>query len=213
MAIVFQHDFEDNSLATWTGLGSVAPTIVTSPVYEGSRALRCLTSAQNVQLQKTFTADNTLGCKFAVRRIHAVDEAGILFRVTNTDGTRKIQVQNISDALNLRYDIGAGDVTIDTGPTFTQNQWFLVDLRVNISANPWAFGWKVDGIDQGDFTVADAATTFDRIDIGTFGFDMNWETAMDKIMVSDEFAYIVETAGVRNMDKSRFPKAKLRVAV
>ena len=190
MPVIFEDGFEDGTIAAWTDLGSVAPTVVTSPVYDGSRALRSLTTAQQVRLEKTFTAGATWGAKFAIQRVSASDEAGILWRISNSDYTRGVQIQNVGATILLRYNGGAGDTTVDTGPAFTQGAWFLVDLKVNVSGNPWLFEWKVNGTDQGTSNAAVAATTFDRLNIGTFGFNMNWEVAHDRIMVSNEFSYI-----------------------
>lgn len=53
-----------------------------------------------------------------------------------------------------------------TGVSVTTGVWYRLDIKVNISANPWTIDVKVDGTDCGQLTRAVAASTATQINIG-----------------------------------------------
>jgi hypothetical protein len=53
-----------------------------------------------------------------------------------------------------------------TGVSVTTGIWYIFDLRVNASANPWLIDVQVDGAACGQASIALASTTETRMDIG-----------------------------------------------
>lgn len=191
MTAIFEHDFENNSLATWDANdGSVSPTIQTGVVYERTRALRCLTSTQSCRLLKGFTSDTTVAARFVVRRASANEETPILFTVWNTGSFDGLIIQYLSPNLVLRTQEAFSQVTIDTYGAMPIDEWLLIDLKADVSANPWSAGWRVNGVDQGSFAPALPAETFNQISLGTWGYDMSWDAYFDRFQLHDQFAYI-----------------------
>jgi hypothetical protein len=45
-------------------------------------------------------------------------------------------------------------------------QWYIIDLKFNISANPWLIDWKIDAVGQTQFSSALAASTFVQLRVG-----------------------------------------------
>lgn len=57
----------------------------------------------------------------------------------------------------------------DFGAVVTTDTWYLVDLRFNVSANPWALIARMDGANEGSTTSAQGADTIDAIRFGHTG--------------------------------------------
>jgi hypothetical protein len=61
---------------------------------------------------------------------------------------------------------GNGATGADVGPALNANQWYRVDFRADVSANPWKLDTKIDGSTETQFTNGLAATTFSSFKIG-----------------------------------------------
>jgi hypothetical protein len=57
-------------------------------------------------------------------------------------------------------------VLVAQGPTYTTGQWYLVDWKVDLSANPWTTYCKIDGGTEFGGTYAAAADTVARMSFG-----------------------------------------------
>lgn len=79
---------------------------------------------------------------------------------------------------NAAPTFGATGVTVSTGT------WHLVDVKVNVVANPWTIDVRVDGVDLGQHTVASAASTINVHRVGSDGVTHTFDIFVDDVLVS-----------------------------
>jgi hypothetical protein len=164
---------------------SVAAARVTSPVYEGAGALRI-----NPTAGVGYWSKNTPGAdpNVIVYLIYArFDDfpAADLFKVLD------VTADGVSNS-GLGYDVssnqfGTWDGTSALsvgGPTLSLNTWYRLDLRVNMSANPWVVDAKVNGTDLPQETLAFAASTVANYRLGSNSETDTWDLFFDYWFVS-----------------------------
>lgn len=197
MAIVFEHDFEDNSLATWdTNDGSVSPTIQTSIVYEGSRALRSNLTAQSARLIKNITATPTATHSARVRRATSAAETLIFQSLHNTSFSRSVYMQGWTGGNTVRVVArgSGGDISLGVVSGLLLDAWEEWQLAVDATTNPWVIRVWRDGTLVMDTTFAEAAFNIERATIGAWVYSTTWDIYHDKVRIANTAGYL-PTAG------------------
>lgn len=185
----FYDGFEANNLNLWT-IAAGSPSIVTSPVYAGTYAVRANPTAGIVSLLRSMPAANAKATlSFRVRRASAAGETPILGTIGQNVGNPMILTQYNSGNLVLRWrDSGGTDHDLDS-LTMPLDTWMHVELAVDASANPWKIRWRVDGVDRGEFTASHAAVNFDQWGVGCWGYAMTWDVYYDEVFAGLTYDY------------------------
>jgi len=209
MAIIWEHDFEDNSLAGYDSVTGT-PTIQTSVVYEGTRALRCNPSTSQHRLFDTFASTTqTIACSFRIRRATASEESPYLFFLTTT-GLDAGLFARYESAVGIRlYSFNPGETLLDTYTPWAVDEWTHIEVRADTSANPWDVAWRVNAVDQGTFAPAIAAITFAKLDFGIYNYNMTWDAYYDTVAVSDQNTFITDVSSSRRRFKRLYGPAQL----
>ena len=81
---------------------------------------------------------------------------------------------------------GSGTVTVDgvTGVSVTTGNFYRIDMRVNVAADPRTVEIKVDNSDLGSTNVSGAASTIDVLSAGTPALNGTYAMNVDDIAVS-----------------------------
>lgn len=169
------------STAHWTL--SAGATFVTSPVNAGARALRCNPAASlaNAQLTTPVTSANVFVYRFYLRF------------TTLPNATVEIATLSLSPIPGVYFKssdskiyAGTSVATLGaTGVSVTTGQWYRIDVKVNISANPWTIDVQVDGAACGQLTGIAAATTASIINLGTVASLSTGEFFFDDVIISE----------------------------
>ncbi|MGH7792229.1 MAG: hypothetical protein ACREOB_07920, partial [Thermodesulfobacteriota bacterium] len=153
-----------------------AYSIITSPVRNGSRALQLNPSAANAALgwnSNTYGTSQTRSVlHVAIRFPTSLPTADVtLIEYFNATGDFGLYFRNSDDKLILSLDgiIANGAV----GPTVIADTWYVIEIYVDVSANPWTGDWSVDTVAQTQDTAARAA---DNFNLGVFLGNDNGET-------------------------------------
>lgn len=145
------------SLVT-TITGNAAP-YATNPAGAGAGgaySLRCNPAAATSSLRWTpNTAYSIIVCRFAVKFTTMTGSPTILTLAQNTNANTVIQY--ISASSQLRVQCASANPQNATVPA--DDTWHVVDLLVNLSANPNYVDWAVDGVAQTRSSTAVAADT------------------------------------------------------
>ena len=91
----------------------------------------------------------------------SVDRSQILRLAAGATALASITVRTSANGSVLELQPGTG--TRQTGPDCTDGAWHQLELKVNVSANPWRIDWRVDGTGYTQATTAVAASTVSRI--------------------------------------------------
>jgi len=62
---------------------------------------------------------------------------------------------------------GSGGSFTDVGPTLVADQWYRVDIKIDMSANPWTLDCQIDGGTNVQVTTGQAASTLGFTEFGT----------------------------------------------
>ncbi|MGH7792905.1 MAG: hypothetical protein ACREOB_11390, partial [Thermodesulfobacteriota bacterium] len=157
-------------------INGTAYSIITSPVRNGSRALQLNPSAANAALGWTSdtygTSQTRLVLHVAIRFPTSLPAADVtLIEFFNLNSDYGLYFRNSDDKLVLSLDgvIAFGAV----GPTVVADTWYVVEIYIDLSANPWTGDWSVDTVVQTQETLAVAASNFN---LGVFLGNDNSET-------------------------------------
>lgn len=204
MPVVFRHDFEDNSFSTWdTNDGTVSPSIVTSPVYQGSRAARFQVVGQSARLIKNITATQTATVRANIRRASPdLTETLVHLGLHNEFFTRQAFMQFWSSSpLQVRV-VGSSDF-VDTALGFPAalelDAWEELQLGLDASANPWRVRLWRNGSLALDATYAQAAFNIERVSIGAWIYTTTQDIYFDDVRISNEFAPITDLVGYKRL--------------
>lgn len=162
MALSYFTGFEHNVISTsGGGIISAADTagngsVVTSPVKNGTYALKVDGAIGGGGWY--WTISNSIYVQSGWYQFPDVTKVGYVVRC-QIPGTRDTGVRtNASGQLEL-YDSVSGVLATAT-TAIANNTWFYVELLVDAHANPNAYKWRVNGIDQGDVSLGVAARTW-----------------------------------------------------
>ena len=149
-------------------------SFATSTVRNGARSLRCNCTTATAYATRafsgrihvvrfavrfvTFPTGSTNCWVFSHRAAAASDGAGVYFS---------------ADKLYAASLVGGSTVTASDGISVVTGQWYVVDVKIDTSNNPWTVDFKVDGVAGTQHTKATAAA-----DTATaiFGHDLGGQT-------------------------------------
>jgi hypothetical protein len=164
---------------------SVAASRVTSPVYEGAGALRINPAASVGYWSKnTPGADSNVIVYLIYVRFDDFP-ANDLFKVLDTTVNAVANCGLGYDVSSNQFGTWDGGGTLSTGgPTLVLGTWYRLDLRVNMSANPWVIDAKVNGANLPQETVAAVASTLGEYALGSDSSVDTWDGFFDYFFVS-----------------------------
>lgn len=174
MATLTQLDGFEHGVTSGGAAGSVwdaitgAPTIVTSPVRTGARALSCAAAGAAVMVRYTIAAGNRQNVSSIYFQFSALPGSGTpeFFSFTNGTTNAVIRVSTAGAATAL---ITGGSVTAAHATTLAASVWYRLDTWLDSSAGTWTLKWSIDGVAGADATsvVAAADITQCRAGIST----------------------------------------------
>lgn len=165
---------------------------------------------------------------------NAVKVAHVRVRVSTfagADFVQFIRFQNAADSLSAEIGIGNdadrrlflshsfGGTVLDSFPAISASTYYRVAFMVDATANPWSMAWEVDGVSQGTFAPALAATTFTKVFVGNPSGDA-WVFRLDDVAIYSGVTAEYPPGDVRvdgyavgttRPDFSRYPRPMLRV--
>lgn len=101
---------------------------------------------------------------------------GLVYK--NSDS--KFYAGDIADVVGNSF--GSTGISVSTGA------WHLVDVKFDLSANPWTVDCKIDGVSVGQYTTAQAASTVASPACGVSGATTTADIYFDDIVVSQTAA-------------------------
>ena len=183
---------EHGSLNTGGVLGSRlndslagSPTIVTSPVRSGLRALRINAAGAAQSLGKSFAAGTQL----------VVVSCAVLFQTALPSSGTNLQIIRLSAGAGvLRFNVASnqfgvfinGGTQTLLGPVLEADRWYQIDMLYDQSGTTWSLTAQVDGdaTTEGNTTLAgNVATDISNIQLGTGSAD-TFDAVYDDLAVS-----------------------------
>lgn len=163
------------------GVGSIS----TTTIRNGARSLRLNPVAstswyQSITIATTnvwvwrvavrFTTLPNVDCHVTTLNATSVTPAGIYFKQSDS---------------KLYTGYGSSVITFgSTGVSVTTGQWYYIDAKVNLSANPWLIDGSVDGTSLAQASNAEAANNFTTIRVGPI-LSVTSDVFFDDIVVSN----------------------------
>lgn len=170
---LFRHDGFEHGLTSsgtggvWTITPGGSPAIVTSPVRTGARALEISAAAAAEQVGYNPGASQRLACmSFYVR--FASLPSGAEFRLANFNtASGKGYVGYSNSAGQFRISVGGSVWASIPSDTVVVDQWYLIDVKFDSSADPAVITAKVDGGTEASTNRSQAAADMTAIMLGT----------------------------------------------
>ena len=155
--------------AHWESLASNA-SFSTTTVRSGARSLRFNLSASTAAavVNTNLSIGGTVGVLRAYVRFATLPSVdfGILQFSTAVGSTAGAVFKSSDSKIYAGRDNG-GTLTVGaTGVSVTTGQWYLIDILLDVHANPWTVDVKVDGTACGQASIALAASTIGTIRLG-----------------------------------------------
>jgi hypothetical protein len=182
---VFIAGFEGPPLsALFVPGGTTAPTIQTTYARNGGSAARVTLTAAACNYSVPASGVTTL-CVSRYYLYFASLPAGSV-------DVNSIKVNAATDCV-LSFNHATGKLAVgawggakqDGSLTIAAGQWYRIDARVNVVANPWVIDWQIDGVDQGSYSPAVAAdSAAGSISLGIYSTARTIDYAIDDIIVS-----------------------------
>jgi hypothetical protein len=177
--LVLSEDFETGTIASIFPAGNSNASLDTTVFKTGAQSAKM--NGDPCYGLKSFTA----GAITVVRcyiRLTAIPSQGI-------------ELMTLNGGPRFGYDLTANKFGWINGTAQTMdhlsaitpvvNQWYLLDVRLNQSANPWVVDYQLDGAAQTQITYAVAASTVNGIYLGhTTGFSVFCTINFDALAVS-----------------------------
>lgn len=159
-------------------------SIVTIPARSGSRSLRLLQGSSASAQASTLTLSSGNIWVFRIYIYIASLPNGTTFLIGSPlVGGNRIGVAFRSSDQTIVTAAGGAFGT--TGFSVTTGQWYSVDCRINISANPWVVDAQVNGTTISQRTAALAASNFNSLLIGHGAFETSTtDIDFDDLIVS-----------------------------
>lgn len=154
----------------WENSGGA--TFSTSTVRSGDRSLRLNLAASSASMGSSYGVPVAFGGTAGVLRGYVrfttlPDTPFPLLTLTTASGAQVGLVYQSSDGKLYAGRDNTGTLTVGaSGFTPVTDQWYLVDIRVNVVANPWLVDVQIDGIALGQASIALAASTISIIRCG-----------------------------------------------
>lgn len=196
MALTFDwiDGFEHQTVSTagagiFNTLGAAAPTIVTTGLraVTGAAALQVApngTNPSNAQKTLTGQAKRVMRFAFKITTLPSSTQVAIARFTAATAGAVTILRVNSSSG---RLDASLDSTAWTNGPTLTVGSWYVIEVRIDMSANPWVMDWryKADGGSWSNQTQVTRAVAADTITIAWLGTSAGSPAAT---MVYDDWA-------------------------
>lgn len=143
----------------WSAIDSPNVTVDTTIFAPGgTRSWKTTCSGNTRQLANNWASASAIG----------VMRFKVLFTQVPAVTTLIAWLDSSTSLFGLRYNTANGSMELYSkatgatavGPPVVLNRWYLIDIKVNATANPWTSAWQVDGVPYGSISPANAAGTF-----------------------------------------------------
>jgi hypothetical protein len=162
--------------------------ISTTTVRSGLRSWRFNTTAAKKYLRRTVTgAPNRAAFRVAIRFATRPDVYTALVTFRTAGSYAMLAYDAASTKLCVTSQGSGGDKVLATNVA-TTGVWYVVDFEVTMSADPWVFNWKIDGIAQTGLSPGLVPATITDFIVGVGTEDLSTPTAD---MFADDIAYSV----------------------
>jgi hypothetical protein len=142
-----------------------SPTIVTTPVRTGSRALEISSTVANEYVQWNISSLIAAGAGYI--HFESLPSAVVtLVEITNPNGLGAVGFNNATG--KVRLTIGAA-VPVDVGPVLTAGPWYRVVFEFDTSADPAVLRARIDGGTEGTTSRAQVSLASTGIRLGQAG--------------------------------------------
>lgn len=152
----------------WTAVDTTGgtPTIITTDFKHGARCLEVGGGSGAISgvRRAIVGAPNIAVASFYIKFVGSLPSADDRLFAFTTAGSFAFLKFVASDS-TLRASTGSSDAA--SGFVVSPDVWYLVDFRVNMSANPWVVDLTVNGSAQASRSTAIAASTVTNFRIGT----------------------------------------------
>lgn len=189
MTILFLTGFE-YGVATITASGgglassiSGTPTVGSSLKRSGSYSLNINPSAATEYMTINLASPSLI-----------VGSISWYWTTRNSSSTTEILAfPNTGSTLYVYYDASAAKFRFGTAKTASDAEaysvpstsaWHRLDFRIDVSANPWVIEWKIDGVDQPNYSPANAAATISSFRFGSSA-SATHDVNFDDVIISD----------------------------
>jgi hypothetical protein len=191
---VFSDGFESGDFSAWTGTNG-SPTVVTSPVHHGTRAMQADTSSVE-QAYKTLPGYSTLyeRCYVYFTNLPTNGNLISILELLSLSGSQVdvvLGVKNWSGTLKwgLTWCNAVTDETIyfATTPNPTTGVWYCIELKVTCSATAYDWQFWVDGTSLKTGTRGITPGTIDTARVGAWDKSEAITNYVDCVVVADTY--------------------------
>jgi hypothetical protein len=160
-----------------------APTADAATVRNGAYSLRIADAAagSTVNALKTFTGTNVVVARFAIR-LSALP--GVSSSLVYVDSATDLVFGY--DQPTQKFSLTLGTSTATSASTVSAGNWYVIDLRYDLRANPNVGDWRVDGVAQGQLTRAAAASTATGFGLGATTNPSIYTANYDDVLVANQ---------------------------
>lgn len=161
----------------WTAVVG-SPSFQSSIKRSGSLALQLNTTAATARLAVT-VGSGTIGIFSGYFQLVSLPGADVqpISKPLQTAGASDIELSFI--AATSKVTLGAGANVQSSANALNAGQWYRLDIRANVAANPWLVDWQIDGVAQTQVSMPVAATTI-------VGCALGWNASQTANMVWDD---------------------------
>lgn len=171
MALEWDDGFESGTPATVFNALAGTPTFVADFPASGAQAMRATPGANYGRKDLAANAIKVVHFRLRASTFAGADFTDVVrFQNAAATDSAAVGVANDGDR-RLFFNHTFGGTIIDTFPAITPDTYYQVKFIVDATVNPWSMSWEVNGVAQGTFAPARAATTFDRVFVGIIGGD------------------------------------------
>lgn len=191
MAVVYLTGFEHQTVSTaGAGIFSAiagSPSIDTTVKRNGNASLQINPTGISESDEATVSISGSptvLVARFAVRLDSLPAADSHLWRLWEATSSNEIIFGFVAASGKFGLRQSDTDTWVEAASTVTAGQWYVIDIRGNVGANPWLADWRIDGVDQTQFSRANAASTFSGIIFGT-GLAHAYTANFDDVVVGN----------------------------
>ena len=160
-----------------------APTADNVTFRNGAYSLRIADAAagSTINALKTFTASSVVVARFAVRLSSLPGVSSNLVYIDS--GTDLVFGY---DQATQKFQLTLGASTATSASTVSAATWYVIDLRYDMRNNPNLGDWRVNGVAQGQVSLAAAATTANGFGLGATANPSIFTANFDDIFVANQ---------------------------
>ncbi|MDP9816280.1 hypothetical protein [Spirilliplanes yamanashiensis] len=209
MTPVWMSGFEGGVLTTggngfFNIINGGGSTLDTAAPRTGAYALRIVDASASGSQQyvaTTIAVTKTLVTRFAIRlnALPSGDVAQLAEFVNDAGQTRSGQLGYNAAAQRFTFGYGSGTKQLSS-MTVTAGTWYVVDARMNTTANPNVADWAVDGVAQTQATYAGTSGNFFTLRWGGNTSGDMFDIRFDDIVVDTDTAnYPIGPGGIHRL--------------